>query len=118
LLRQEARSAFGYLASEPNLVGPAAPSADEARAAALDAAGVPVSPPGLAAFQPQDAQQFCRRQQLTALLVAGAQLTRIFAGHWTRTVAAAVVPPCTGSAVLCVLSACWSLLRRGLRHNR
>lgn len=70
MLRQEARSAFGYRASLPFAAVPDGPSADEERAAALDAAGVPISPmcpyPGLAAFQPQDAERFCGRQQLTA----------------------------------------------------
>ena len=46
---------------------------DEQRAAALDAAGVPVGSecpyPGLAAFGPQDADRFFGRQQLTATVV-------------------------------------------------
>ena len=82
LLRQEARGAFRYRAGPPYPAVSAGPSADEQRAAALEAAGVPVSAhcpyPGLAAFQPKDAGRFCGRQQLTALLVAraGEQLAR------------------------------------------
>ena len=81
LLRQEARSAFRYRADRPDPV-PAGPPADEQRAAALDAGEVAVSPdcpyPGLAAFQPSDAERFFGREQLTAELVAraGEQLTR------------------------------------------
>ena len=57
-------------------------STDEERAAALDAAGVPVSRdcpyPGLAAFGPQEVDRFFGRQQLTAVLVTrlAEQLTR------------------------------------------
>ena len=82
MLRQEARSAFGYRAGRPDPAVLAGPSADEERAAALDAAGVPVSAecpyPGLAAFQPEDAERFFGREQLTAELVAraGEQLAR------------------------------------------
>ena len=82
MLRQEARvrSATGRPGPAPRSL--AGPSADEERAAALDAAGVPVSAecpyPGLAAFQPEDAGRFFGREQLTAELVtrAGEQLTR------------------------------------------
>ena len=82
MLRQEARGAFRYRADRPGAAVPAGPSADEERAAALDAAGVPVSAkcpyPGLAAFQPADAERFFGREQLTAELVAraGEQLAR------------------------------------------
>jgi WD40 repeat protein len=73
ILRQQIRS--------PHIedAGPASPpestgiSADQLRAAELDAAGVPVSSqcpyPGLAAFRQQDADRFFGRQQLTATLV-------------------------------------------------
>jgi hypothetical protein len=74
LLRQEARSAFRYRTAQPGLPVPAGLSADEERAAALDAAGVPASAEcpylGLAAFQPSDAERFFGRRQLTAELVA------------------------------------------------
>jgi WD40 repeat protein len=82
LLRREARSAFRSRADRPGGAVAAGPSADEERAAALDAAGVPVSAhcpyPGLAAFQPGDAGRFFGREQLTAELVAraGEQLAR------------------------------------------
>ena len=82
MLRQEARSAFRYRAGRPGPAVVAGPSADEERAAALDAGGVPVSAecpyPGLAAFQPKDAERFFGRGQLTAELVArvGEQLAR------------------------------------------
>ncbi len=82
LLRQEARSAFRYRAEPPGAAVPAGPSADEERAAALDAAGVPVSThcpyPGLAAFQSNEAERFYGRAQLTAELVTrtGEQLAR------------------------------------------
>ena len=82
LLRQEARRAFGYRAARPGPAVPAGPSADAELAAALDAAGVAVSAqcpyPGLAAFQPQDAERFFGRELLTAELVARAseQLAR------------------------------------------
>ena len=82
MLRQEARGVFRYRPNQPGAEGSAGPSADEERAAALDAAGVPVSMdcpyPGLAAFQPKDAERFFGRQQLTAMLVAraGEQLSR------------------------------------------
>jgi WD domain, G-beta repeat len=82
MLRQEARTAFGYRADRPDPAVAAGPSADEQRSAALDAARVPVSAecpyPGLAAFQPNDAERFFGRQQLTAVLVAraGEQLAR------------------------------------------
>ena len=81
MLRQEARSAFRYQADRGPAV-PAGPSTGEERAAALDAAGVPVSAKcpylGLAAFQPTDAERFFGREQLTAELVtrAGEQLAR------------------------------------------
>ena len=76
------RSALGYRAGLPDPEVFAGPSADEERAAALDAAGVPASVhcpyPGLAAFQPKDAERFFGRKQLTAMLVAraGEQLAR------------------------------------------
>ena len=82
MLRQEARGAFRYRAGSARSAVSAGPSADEERAAALDAAGVPVSAecpyPGLAAFQPNDAERFFGREQLTAELVAraGEQLAR------------------------------------------
>ena len=82
MLRQEARSAFRYRASRLAPAVSAGASADEERAAALDTAGVAVSPecpyPGLAAFQPGDAERFFGREQLTAELVAraGEQLAR------------------------------------------
>ena len=82
LLRQEARGAFRYRAAQPGFPVPAGPSADEERAAALDAAGIPVSAEcpylGLAAFQASDADRFFGREQLTAELVARAseQLAR------------------------------------------
>jgi WD40 repeat protein len=82
MLRQEARSAFRYRASRLAPAVSAGASADEERAAALDAAGVAVSPQcpylGLAAFQPSDAERFFGREQLTAELVAraGEQLAR------------------------------------------
>ena len=82
LLRQEARGAFRSRADRPRTAVAAGLSADEERAAALDAAGVPVSAhcpyPGLAAFQPGDAGRFFGREQLTAELVAraGEQLAR------------------------------------------
>jgi WD40 repeat protein len=76
MLRQEARSAFGGRAGRSDAAGPAGPSADEERVAALDAAAVPVSADcpylGLAAFQPEDAGRFFGREQLTAELVARA----------------------------------------------
>ena len=82
ILRQETRRAFRDRALGRDRAASAGPSADEERAAALEAAEVPVSAecpyPGLAAFQPEDAERFFGRQQLTALLVAraGEQLTR------------------------------------------
>jgi WD40 repeat protein len=87
LLRQEARSAFRYspggpAAQESSGQETTGQSPDEERAAALDAAGVAVSAhcpyPGLAAFQPADAERFFGREQLTAELVAraGEQLAR------------------------------------------
>ncbi len=82
LLRQEARSAFRSRAGRPVAAVAAGPSADEQRAAALDAAEVPVSAqcpyPGLAPFQPEDAERFYGRAQLTAALIAraGEQLAR------------------------------------------
>ena len=82
MLRQEARGGFGYRTGLTYPAVSAGPAADEERAAALVAAGVPVSThcpyPGLAAFQPKDAERFFGRQQLTAELVAraGEQLTR------------------------------------------
>ena len=81
MLRREARGAFRHL-TDPNRAVLAGPSADETRAATLDVAGVPVSPacpyPGLSAFQPQDAERFFGREQLTAELVtrAGEHLLR------------------------------------------
>jgi WD40 repeat protein len=75
LLRQEARTGFQRPRPVAGAVS-AGPSADEEQAAALDASGVPVSSdcpyPGLAAFQPKDADRFFGRQQLTAVLVARA----------------------------------------------
>jgi len=75
LLRQEARAGFQRPSPGVGTVL-AGPSTDEERAAALDAADVPVSPdcpyPGLAAFGPKDAERFFGRQQLTAVLVARA----------------------------------------------
>jgi WD40 repeat protein len=82
MLRHEARSAFRFRTDRPDPAVPAGPSADEERAAALDAAGVPVSTEcpymGLAPFQPKDAERFFGREQLTAELVtrAGEQLAR------------------------------------------
>ena len=82
MLRQEARNAIGSRAGRPDAAVLAGPSADEERAAALDAAAVPVSADcpylGLAAFQPEDAGRFFGREQLTAELVtrAGEQLAR------------------------------------------
>jgi WD40 repeat protein len=82
MLRQEARSVFRYRAGLRDPAISAGPSADEDKAAALDAAEVPVSAecpyPGLAAFQPKDAERFFGRQQLTAILIAraGEQLAR------------------------------------------
>ena len=85
MLRQEVRSAFRYRADRSQLAIPAGSPADEESAewaATLDAAGVPVSThcpyPGLAAFQPKDAERFFGRVQLTAELVARAseQLAR------------------------------------------
>jgi len=65
MLRQETRSAFRRRADLPYPAISAGPSADEQRAAVLDATGVPVSAycpyPGLAAFQPKDAERFCGR---------------------------------------------------------
>lgn len=81
LLRQEARAGFQRPSPSASAVS-AGPSADEERAAALDASDVPVSSdcpyPGLAAFQPKDAGRFFGRQQLTAVLAAraGELLTR------------------------------------------
>ncbi len=82
LLRQEARTAFRSRPDRPDVADLAGPPADEERAAALDAAGVPLSTDcpylGLAAFQPEDAGRFYGRAQLTAELVtrAGEQLAR------------------------------------------
>ncbi len=82
MLRQEARSAFSSRASTPDPAVLGGPSPDEQQAAALDAAGVPASEqcpyPGLAAFQPEDADRFWGRNQLTAVMVAraGEQLAR------------------------------------------
>ena len=82
MLRREARGAFLHRAGLPGPAVPDGPSADEEQAAALDAAGVPVSAacpyPGLAAFRPEDAERFFGREQLTAELVtrAGEQLAR------------------------------------------
>ena len=82
LLRQEARGVFRYRAGQPGRAVPVEPSADEERAAALDAAGVVVSAEcpylGLAAFQPEDAERFFGREQLTAKMIARAseQLAR------------------------------------------
>ena len=81
MLRHEARSAFRYRADRPGTVS-VGPSADEERAAALDAAGVPLSAEcpyqGLAAFRPEEAERFFGREQLTAELIAraGEQLAR------------------------------------------
>src|ERR1700757_5357476 len=41
-----------------------------------------------------------RPHRRSSSLRYSAQLTRIFAGHWTGTVLAAVVPPCTGQCRL------------------
>ena len=82
MLRQEARGAFRWRPGRIDPVASAGPSADEERAAALDAAEVPVSPecpyPGLAAFQPKDAERFFGRGKLVGELVAraGEQLAR------------------------------------------
>jgi len=82
MLRQEARGAFRDRATRLATAVPAGPSAEEEQAAALDAAGIEPSAecpyPGLAAFQPEDAERFFGRQELTALLVArvSEQLTR------------------------------------------
>ena len=82
MLRQEARRAFGYGRYRLDPAGSAGPSADQERVSALDAAGVSVSRGcpyvGLAAFQPEDAERFFGREQLTAELVAkvGEQLSR------------------------------------------
>ena len=81
MLRQQARpvSTDGALAGTPELTGP---SLDEARVAALNAAGIRVSDecpyPGLAAFGPQDAERFFGRDTVTAVLVTrlAEQLTR------------------------------------------
>jgi WD40 repeat protein len=74
LLRQEIRSARIQEGGPANLLRTAAMSADGERAAALEASGVPVSPecpyPGLAAYQPKDADRFFGRRQLTGALVA------------------------------------------------
>ena len=76
MLREETRRALGYRADRLDVAVLAGPSADEERAAGLDATGIPVSPdcpyPGLAAFQPEDAERFSGRDQLTAELVARA----------------------------------------------
>jgi len=73
ILRQQIRSAHmdgGGPVGSPEITGT---SADEQRAAELDAAGVPVGLecpyPGLAAFGPQDVGLFFGRQRLTATLV-------------------------------------------------
>ena len=76
LLRQEARSAFRHRGAQPGTGTPAEISTDQKRAAALDDTGVHVSGlcpyPGLAAFQPNDAERFFGREQLTADLIARA----------------------------------------------
>jgi hypothetical protein len=76
MLRQEARTAFRHRSGQLDPSVSAGPSADEERAAALDAAGVSVSAEcpylGLAAFQPSDTGRFFGREQLTAELVARA----------------------------------------------
>jgi hypothetical protein len=81
VLRDEVRRGFRR-PEPPGLAVSVGPSADEERAAALDAAGVPVSDKcpylGLAAFQPKDAERFFGRERVTAGLVAraGEQLAR------------------------------------------
>jgi WD40 repeat protein len=73
LLRQQTQMALarGGRPGEPTEITAAHP--DQERAAALDAAGVPASLecpyPGLASYQPQDADQFFGREQLTAVLI-------------------------------------------------
>lgn len=82
MLRQETRGAFRYQAVQLGSLDSAGPSADEERAAVLDAAGVAVSAgcpyPGLAAFQPKDTERFFGRGELNAELIAraGGQLAR------------------------------------------
>ena len=76
ILRQQTRPADGVPVPVTGM------SADEERATALDAAGVPVALecpyPGLAAFGPQDFGRFFGREKLTAALLArlAEQLTR------------------------------------------
>jgi WD40 repeat protein len=76
LLRQEARNAYGYQAGRIPSAVLAGSSTAEERAGAPDAAGILVSAmcpyPGLAAFEPQDAERFFGRELLTATLVARA----------------------------------------------
>ena len=82
LLQQQQSAAARQIRIPPDAASFTGPSEDEEKAAALDAAEVPISAtcpyPGLAAFQPADADRFFGREQLTALLVAraGEQLVR------------------------------------------
>jgi len=82
ILRQQTRPVRVNGGEPGGQPGPADTSPDEVRAAALDAAGVPVDAqcpyPGLAPFGPQDADRFFGRQHLTAVVVTrlAAQLTR------------------------------------------
>ena len=82
ILRQQTRPVRvngGGPGGQPEVTGT---SPDQERAAAPEAAGVPVDPecpyPGLAPFGPQDADRFFGRQQLTAVVVTrlAEQLTR------------------------------------------
>jgi WD40 repeat protein len=69
LLRQQTHAPYVEGGGHATITG----SSDQERAAALEAAGMPVSLdcpyPGLAAFGPQDAGRFFGREQLTAVLV-------------------------------------------------
>jgi WD40 repeat protein len=82
MLRPEPPGAFRHYEIPPDAAASIGLSADEQKAAALDAAKVPVGTdcpyPGLAAFQPEDAKRFFGREQSTALLLAlaGEQLAR------------------------------------------
>ena len=82
ILRRQTRPVRVNGGGPGSLPGPADTSPDQERAAALEAAGVPVEPecpyPGLAPFRPQDADWFFGRQQLTDVVVTrlAEQLTR------------------------------------------
>jgi hypothetical protein len=82
MLRQEVRPVRGVGAGAAGLARITGRTADEERAAALEAADVPARAecpyPGLAAFGPRDADRFFGREQLTAVLVtrAAEQLMR------------------------------------------